>query len=144
MDQPTYDDVNLILKLYELRREKKMREARTWFVANFKCKTLADFGQLCPAGSDSNASFRQVSSYWDMCASFVNAGVLNADLFFVNTRELLLCWIRVSPVIGELRTAFGDPNYMGNLEKAGKACAEWLTRTSGAAAYEGFVKRVGG
>ena len=144
MDQPTYDDVNLILKLYELRRETKMREARNWFVANFKCKTLAEFSALCPPGSDSNASFRQVTSYWDMCGSFVNAGVLNGDLFFSNTRELLLCWVRLSHVIGEMRTAYGDPQYFANLEKAGKACAGWFTRTSGDAAYEGFVKRVGG
>src|SRR2546425_843207 len=139
MDQPTYDDVNLILKLYALRREKKIREARTWFAVNFKCKTMAEFSALCPPGSEPNANFRQVTSYWDMCGSFINAGVLNADLFFVNTRELLLCWVRLSPVIGELRAAFGDANYMGNLEKAGKACAEWLSRTSGTAAYEGFV-----
>ena len=144
MAQPTYDDVNLILKLYELRREKKMREARNWFVANFKCKTLGDFWALCPPGSDPNAHFRQCASYWDMCGSFVNAGVLNADLFFVNTRELLLCWVRLSPVIEESRGAFGDPNYMGNLEKTGKACAEWLIRTSGQAAYDAFLKRVGG
>jgi len=144
MEQPTYDDVNLILKLYELRREKKMREARSWFVANFKCKTMGEFSELCPPGSDANAHFRQVASYWDMCGSFINAGVLNADLFFVNTRELLLCWVRVSAVIGELRKAFGDPNFMGNLEKSGKACADWFIRTSGQAAYDGFLKRVGG
>jgi hypothetical protein len=144
MDQPTYDDVNLILKLYELRREAKMRDARNWFVANFKCKTVAEFSALCPPGSDANASFRQVASYWDMCGSFVNAGVLNGDLFFANTRELLLCWVRLSPVIAEMRTTFGDPQYFANLEKAGKACADWFIRTSGQAAYDGFLKRVGG
>src|SRR6266852_8906136 len=124
--QPTYDDVNLLLKLYELRREQKMREARNWFVANFKCKTMADFGQLCPPGSEPNAYYRQVASYWDMVASFITAGVLNAELCFANNREMLLCWIRVKPIIGEVRAAFGDPNYLGNLEKASAAFIEWL------------------
>ncbi len=141
--QPTYDDANLILRLYELRREAKMREARNWFFANFKCKTMADFSQLCPPGSETNAYFRQVASYWDMAGSFVNAGVLNADLFFANTREAIFVWERVKPVISEIRAAFKDPNYMGNLEKAGKACAEWIAKTSGEDAYKAFAARAG-
>ena len=143
MSQPTYDDVNLILRLYELRRESRMRDARNWFVANFRCKTMAEFGQLCPPGSDANASFRQVASYWDMCGSFVAAGVLNPDLFFANTREILLTWERVKPIITDVRGAFKDPNYLMNLEKAGKACAEWLSKTSGEEAYKAFAARVG-
>src|SRR3974390_1118333 len=53
--QTTYDDVNLILRLYELRREEKMRDARVWFVSKFKCKTMEEFSKLCPPGSDANA-----------------------------------------------------------------------------------------
>jgi hypothetical protein len=143
MSQPTYDDANLLLRLYELRRDPKMREARSWFVANFRCKTMADFAQLCPPGSDANASYRQCVSYWDMVASFVNSGVLNADLFFANTREILLVWERVKPFLGEIRAAFKDPNYLGNLEKAGKACAEWVSKSSGEEAYKAFAARVG-
>ena len=143
MSQATYDDANLILKLYELRREEKMRAARNWFVANFKCKTMADMQALCPPGSDTNTYYRQCVSYWDMAGSFVNAGVLNADLFFVNTREILLVWERMRPVIAEIRTAFKDPHYLGNLEKAGNACAEWVSKSSGEEAYRAFTARVG-
>jgi hypothetical protein len=141
--QPTYDDVNLLLRLYELRREEKLRAARGWFAGNFKCKTMAEFAKLCPPGSDTNALFRQVTSYWEMAASFVNSGVLSADLFFANCREMLMCWIRVKPLIGEMRQAFGDTSYMANLEKAGDAYASWLVKNGGANAYDGFVKRVG-
>jgi hypothetical protein len=143
MSQPTYDDANLLLKLYELRREPKMRDARNWFFGNFKCKTMAEFGQLCLPGSEHNAYFRQVASYWDMAGSFVNAGVLNQDLFFSNTREVLFVWERVKPIVGEVRAAYKDPHYLGNLEKAGKACAEWLSKTSGEEAYKAFAARVG-
>jgi len=53
----TYDDVRLILKLYDMRREERLRAARQWFVANFKAvQTVEDFHRLCPAGSDANAS----------------------------------------------------------------------------------------
>lgn len=144
MAQATYDDANLLLRLYDLRREDKMRQARNWFVANFKCKSMADFMQLCPPGSDANAAARQVTSYWEMVASFVNAGVLNQELLFTNTRELLLCWLRVKPMIADTRSTFGDPNYLGNLEKVGETFAEWIKKTSGEAAYNGWAARVGG
>jgi hypothetical protein len=142
MAQSTYDDANLILRLYELRREDKMRAARNWFVANFRPKSMAEMGELCPPGTEANAYYRQVVSYWDMAGSFVNSGVMNADLFFMNTREVLLVWERVRPIIGEARTAFKDPSYLANLEKAGQGCAEYITRTSGEEAYKGFVVRI--
>ncbi len=141
--QSTYDDANLILRLYDLRREDKMRTARNWFVANFRCKTMAEMSALCPPGTETNAYFRQVVSYWDMAGSFVNAGVLNGDLFFANTREILLTWERVKPLIAEMRTAFKDPSYLGNLEKAGTACAEYIKRSAGDEAYAAFTARVG-
>lgn len=143
MSKATYDDVNLIIKLYELRREDKMRAARAWFVANFKCKNMADFGQLCPSGSEANAMFRQTASYWDMAASFITAGVLNEDLFFQSNREILLTWLRVEPILAEVRAAFKDPSYMKNLETVGKAYAEFLNRTSSPETYHAFKARVG-
>ena len=142
MAQSTYDDANLILRLYELRREDKMRAARNWFVANFRCKNMKELGELCPPGSEANAYYRQVVSYWDMAGSFINTGVLNPDLFFMNTREILLVWERMKPLIGEVRAAFSDPLYLGNLEKAGNACADYIKRTSGDEAYATFAKRV--
>ncbi|MEI9811530.1 MAG: hypothetical protein WDO18_02125 [Acidobacteriota bacterium] len=140
--QSTYDDANLILRLYDLRREDKMRAARNWFVGNFRCKNMAEMSALCPPGSEFNAYFRQVASYWDMAGSFVNAGVLNGDLFFTNTREILVVWERVKPLISEMRGAFKDPTYLGNLEKAGIACADYVKRTGGDDAYAGFLARV--
>jgi hypothetical protein len=99
-------------------------------------------GSLCPPGTDANAFFRQVVSYWDMAGSFVNSGVLNADLFFMNTREILLTWERVKPIIQEARAAYKDPSWLGNLEKAGAACGEYVARTSGEEAYRAFVARI--
>ena len=72
--RPTYDDANLILRLYEMRREARMRQARAWFTS--KCKGVQSFEELmklAPPGSDENASFRQVVTYWDLVASFIAA-----------------------------------------------------------------------
>lgn len=139
----TYDDVNLILKLYDMRREPRLREARAWFSANFKPKTYAEFQQLCPAGSDPNAFARQVMTYWDMAGSFVNSGVLNRDLFFQSGRELLFVWTRVEPFLAEFRAAVKDPNFLEHLESVGTAFAEYF-KGRNSAAYEAFVARVRG
>jgi uncharacterized membrane protein YgcG len=71
--QPTYDDVNLILKLYELRREERMRKARAWF-AKYKASSIDEHLKHYPPGSEEDASFRMVTTYWEMVASFVTAG----------------------------------------------------------------------
>ena len=79
--QVTYDDVNLVLRLYELRRETKMREARAWFTANFRPQTWAEALEKWPPGSPENAMYRQVVSYWEMCASFITSDERNCDQF---------------------------------------------------------------
>ena len=66
-----------------------MREARKWFRASFKAKTPEELSAMCPAGSEPNASYRMVTTYWEMVASFVTSGVLNAELFYQSGRELL-------------------------------------------------------
>jgi hypothetical protein len=141
--QATYDDVNLMLRLYDLRREERMRAARGWFVANFKPKSMAEFNHLCPPGSEQNAMARQVTSYWDMVSSFIHAGVLSQDLFFQSNRELLVVWVRVQPIVEEVRDAFKDPSYMKNLEGVGKAYIDYLNKQD-PETYLAFKARVGG
>jgi hypothetical protein len=141
--QATYDDANLVMRLYDLRREEKLREARAWFVANFKPKSMADIGGLCPPGSENNARMRQVASYWDMAASFVTAGVLNAELFFASNREMLVVAVRFRPVLEELRGAYKDPSFLKNLETVAQQFSDYLDKV-GPGTLEAFVARVGG
>jgi hypothetical protein len=140
---PTIDDANLILRLYEMRREEKMRQARAWFVTNFKFKTVAEFQQACPPGSGMNAFARQVITYWDMVGSFLNAGILHEELFFQSGRELLLVWERVKPVLPEMRETMKDPYYWGNLETAAMRQIELLKQRS-PEAYDAFAARMRG
>jgi hypothetical protein len=112
----TYEDANLMLRLYELRREEKLRKARDWFIKNFHAATMEEFQKLCPLGSEENAFYRMVVSYWDMAASFVTAGVLHQKLFTQNSRELLLVWERIRDVVPALRESFNNSNIAGNLE----------------------------
>ena len=67
MQRPaTHEDANLILRLYDLRREEKLRQARDWFFKNFHARNIEEFGKLCPHGSQEHAYHRMVTSYWDM------------------------------------------------------------------------------
>jgi hypothetical protein len=139
----TYDDVNLMIKLYELRREDRMRQARTWFATSFKVKTVEEFHALCPPGSDANASFRMLVTYWDMVASFITSGVLNPELFYQSGGEMLFVWVRLRGLVPALRESFGNPLVYRNLEQAANGfIAWWNTQSPGA--YDAFSKRIGG
>ncbi len=139
----SHEDASLILKLYDLRREERMRTARSWFVQSFHAKTVEDFNKLCPAGSAENASARQMVTYWEMAASFLNSGVLNKELFYRSGMEMLLTYIRVEPVMREMRIAHSNPLIYGELEKASLEMIDWL-KEEAPGAYDAFVKRVSG
>ena len=126
--QATYDDVNLILKLYEMRREPRMREARAWFVKNLHASSLPELEKLCPPGSEENASFRMVLTYWDMVAGFITSGVLHPELFFQSGNELLLCWARARDIVLLWREALKNPKVCKNLETVASQFADWLNR----------------
>ncbi len=79
MLKATYDDVNLVLKLYDMRREPRLREARRWYAAKFRVKTMAELKALCPPDTDENAFYRQVTTFYGMVASFLTSGVSNAE-----------------------------------------------------------------
>ena len=136
----TYDDARLILELYQTRREERMRKARAWFAGSFRPKTLDDFAAICPPGSDENASYRMVTTYWDMVASFVAAGVLNQELFFQSGRELLLVWERLRDILPGLREKHSDPFAYSNLETVAQAFSAYLERRS-PGTYAAFSSR---
>jgi len=141
--RPTYDDANLILRLYEMRRDERMRRARAWFTANFKVKTWDDLQKLAPVGSDENASYRMVVTYWDMVASFVADGILHQELFFQSGREMLVVWERMRDVLPEIRQKYKDPHLWAHLETVGNQYATYFQRRS-EEGYEAFLKRING
>jgi len=123
--QATYDDANLILRLYELRREEKMRAARSWFASNFKPKSMEDVNKLAAPGTTEHAYMRQASTYFEMIASFITSGVLNKELYFQSGGELLLTYIRLRPVLSAMREANKNPQMYRNLETIGEDYLAW-------------------
>ena len=142
--RPTYDDASLVLKLYDMRREERLRKARAWFAGNFKnVTTIEQFQKACAPGTDENASFRMTTTYWDMAASFVTSGVLNEALFYESGRELLFVWERVKDYVAAFREANNDRIYLKNLEVVGNSFGNRF-RTASPEGYESFVRRVRG
>ena len=118
--KPTAADAQLILQLYELRREAEMRKARNWWTAEFFPQSADDFLAISrEMGTQENNWLRQVSGYWGLAASFVLQGVLNEDLFLQPgfSGEMFLIYAKLQPFIKELREKAGDPHIFLNVEK---------------------------
>lgn len=114
----TYQDANLILELYELRREERMRAAREWFLQKFQPRSLDDVRGLA-AGTAENASYRMVTTYWDMAASFISHGILDAELFLESGGEMLVVFAKLEPLLPEIRAQM-NPRLLMNVEKVVK------------------------
>jgi hypothetical protein len=116
----TAADAQLIMKLYDLRREAEMRKARSWWVGDFWPQSADDFMKVSGAmGSQENNWLRQVGGYWSMAASFVLQGALNEDLFLqpAVSGEMYFVFAKVHPFLKDLRETIGDPHMFGNIEK---------------------------
>jgi hypothetical protein len=99
----TTADAELILKLYELRTEATMRQAREWIVRQFFPQTAEEFFAISSSTDQENAWFRQVTSYWEMAAAFVLHGALNAELFVDCNNEPFLLYAKFEPLLPEIR-----------------------------------------
>ena len=94
MGEVTHEQVNLMLRLYDIRREPRLREARDRFIHEFKPASGEDAAKLAPPNSRENAFMRMVLGYWDMVANIVNRGLIDEEFFFENTNEQWIVWER--------------------------------------------------
>ena len=128
---PTYDDAKLILKLYDLRREEKLRAARKWVGTMPALTTREEWLKICPPGSEENAYFRMVTTYWEMAASFVVTGILNRELFYrSNNMELLLVWEKIRRFVPEQRATIKDPLRYKQIEEVAKGFIDYLNENA--------------
>ena len=109
------ESADLILKLYDLRREAKMREARNW-IFSFN-PTSADHYWQTMMDPEVGGYLRMVTSYWDMAAALVNHGAIDSDLFNETVGEHFMVFAKVEPLLAELREKFQNPDAFKNLEK---------------------------
>ena len=110
-----HEDANLILKLYDLRREAVMRQARTWFAAEFHPQSAADI--LAALQGPNSAYLRMLSGYWEMVAALVLHDTIDIELFNDTTGEHLFFFAKVEPFLEEVRKLGNQPRMLRSLEK---------------------------
>jgi hypothetical protein len=118
-------DADLILKLYDLRRETTMRDARNWFFT-FNPQNGQDFMDVLTG--DKSGYYRMVISYWDMACSLVNNGAIDAQMFHDANGEHLFVYAKMEPFLPALREAMGSPQFLAHLEKAVKEVPDYEQR----------------
>jgi hypothetical protein len=115
MSSTPYESATLLIRLYELRREPTMREARNWFSREFNPSTIDDVMQVLMGPNSGH--FRMVISYWDMAASFVLNGAIDEQMFNDANGEQLGVFAKMEPFLPEYRTRMGNPKYLSSLEQ---------------------------
>jgi len=116
----TPQDGQLLLQLYDLRREAEMRKARNWWLGEFWPQSVDDFMKVVNAfGTQENAWSRQVSGYWDMAASLVLLGALHEELFLQqgSSGEMFFLFAKIRPFLKELREKMNNPDLWSNIEQ---------------------------
>ena len=110
------NDVMAILKLYELRRDAQMREARQWYFSSFAPVSAMDIIALYRGGERASANFRMITSYWDMASSFVLNGGIDEKMFLDAGTEYIFVYSKIQPFLAEIRQLFQEPDYLLNLD----------------------------
>jgi hypothetical protein len=132
MRKPTHADAELLLHLYEMRREPELRRARKWFMSEWTPGTWADVKARYLSNEDEDRWFRMTTSYWEMMGAIVNRGVLHAELFFDHTGEDIVTWNKISNLIPDARADI-RPTYLFQFEKLVADHQAYRKRTIGAA-----------
>ncbi len=116
----THHDAELVLKLYDLRRETEMRKARNYMGIEFWPSSYEDLQKsVWQAGSDANRYFRQVISFWEMAAALVVHGSINQDLFLESaiSGEMFMVYAKLKPFVRQIRETMQTPEFLANSEK---------------------------
>jgi hypothetical protein len=114
MSSSKYESADLILKLYEMRREPVMREARNWMIG-FSPESAQDIMQAL-INPQTSAYYRMVTTYWDMACSLVNNGAIDEQMFTDAAGEHVVIFSKIEPFLEELRQTMQNPNILKNLE----------------------------
>ena len=130
-------DAEIILKLYELRRETVMRQARAWVIGEFWPETAEDYFAVAMNGADPhNPYVRQVVTYWEMAAAMVLHGAISPELFVDCNAEGFFVLAKFAPILDAIRER--SPMFLAKT-------SEMVKRFSAAAArYEATMKNVEG
>jgi len=107
----------VLLKLYELRTEPTLRQARAWFAFEFHPSSAKDVLATWLGPGHESAPYRMVTSYWDMAASLVTVGAIPPEMFNAANTEHISLYAKMRPYLAEVRAATNYPDYLMNVER---------------------------
>ena len=110
-----YESADLLLKLYDLRREPVMRKARAWFREQFAPTSAQEV--LAVYRGKTSASYRMVTTYWSMAAALVLHGAIDEQMFADVNGEHIMVYAKLQPFLTELRALLNNPAYLDKLEQ---------------------------
>ena len=111
------EDALVIIKLYEIRSEARMREARSWFFSKFAPTSGKDVVALMLSGERQSAFYRMVASHWEVAAALVNNGGIDEKMFLEANTEHVVVFAKLQPFLAEIRETIGEPDYLAHLER---------------------------
>ena len=123
--KPTYEQAQLHLQIFEMRREARLRQARDWFFQNYHVEKVEDAMRIAPPGSEGGTNMMMVTSYWEQACAFLDYGLLHEDLFFETNGEFFGVWESVKTIVPQLREMFKSPFFLSHLERAAQRFVEW-------------------
>jgi hypothetical protein len=132
---PDHHDAELLIKVYDLRREAVMRESRRAILYEFWPKTWDDVQALLKPDHPMNAAYRQTATYWEMVYSMARHGIVHAGFWLENNGEGLFLLAKVEPFLPQIRAA-GQPTAFRNAEWVARECPD------GQPVYERIKARV--
>jgi hypothetical protein len=127
-NKPTYEQAQLHLKVYDLRREARLRQARDWFFQNYWARSFEDSMRLAAPGTEGGTYTFMVLGYWEQACALLNYGLLHEDLFFETSGEFYGVWDRIKSVLPQTRERFVEPQFLAHLEKAGQRYESWIEK----------------
>ena len=122
---PTHEQAQLHLQVYDLRREARLRQARDWFQKNYHPQSFEEAMRLGGPGTENGNSFGMVIGYWEQACALLNYGLLHEGLFFETSGEFFGVWEALKPILPEFREKFNNKNLLANLEKAAQRFETW-------------------
>jgi hypothetical protein len=128
--KPTYEQAQLHLQVYDLRREARLRQARDWFQRNYHPRTFDEAMRIAAPDTESGTFFGMVIGYWEQACALLNYGLLHEDLFFETSGEFFGVWEALKPVLPEARKRFANKEMLLNLERAAERFEKWSEKRS--------------
>ena len=127
----THGDADIVLRLYEQRREPELRKARNYVCFQFSPSTIDDFTSVSTNfGTPEQTYIRMAFSYWEQAAALVNRGAVHAGLFDDFAGELYFIYAKYKQFVPAVRRQMNNPNFLTNIEKVAERSPESRERVA--------------